>query len=307
MKKDLLERAERIARRIPKRKSEPKVNSEERSAKRQRHERIARRLEKKQQADRNFDRDLALVVAHTQEMRDVSYCYNRFTGKVDHGLVISDQDALPRERARRIARRGVSEQEYLPGDVRTRISEEPPIARPIRVPDADTVGAPVPNASGNWQASPLSRGDRQIEAYLCVRLEPRNRGDFPDWRRAWSANYKAHVKQAYGWKPFEKEAVGPNLAAAADWLTAKRHGHLFVNAVRGKPKAEDPITWESYGPPIPAHRGYDKTAYEILRNLDVADTNYRAASADAGRILTNDEAIRNIEEEGGAVGSRVAA
>ena len=26
-----------------------------------------------------------------------------------------------------------------------------------------------------------------------------------------------------------------------------------------------------------------------------------------GRILTNDEAIRNIEEEGGAVGSRVAA
>ena len=235
MKNELREKAERIARRIPNRKAtEPQANTEERRAKRQRHERLAQRIEKKKRSERNFDEQLARAIEFTREARDAAYCYARLTGKVDHSLVLGEPG-------------------YMPGDVCTRVSEEEHVAAPKRVPNADTIGAPVVNGNGvGWRSSQLNRVDRGTEAYLGVRPERRESRDFPDWRKAWTENYKAHVSQRYGWKPYEKGAVGPNLAVAADWLTAKRHAYLFVDARRGKPKAEEPHPWESYGPPIPA-------------------------------------------------------
>ncbi len=246
MRSELREKAERIARRIPNRKTtKPKVDSEERIAKRLRHKRTAQRIKKKKRADANFDIDLAIVVAYTRDALESAYCLARFTGKVDHSLVLDDP-------------------EYLLGDIRTRVSEEPPLSKPKRVPNPDTIGAPVGDNAGGWQFPRLSRVDHEIEAYLCVRLDRREKADFRDWKRAWTKNYNVHVhgflcwsdahgKQVevglrYGWKPYDKDAVGRNLAAAADWLSAKRYGYLFVEALRAESKAEPSrAPWESYG------------------------------------------------------------
>jgi hypothetical protein len=110
---------------------------------------------------------------------------------------------------------------------------------------------------------PLSRVDKAIEAYFAVRLDPRERRDFPDWRKLWNANYTAYVRgflcwsdrlgrhvevgQCYGWKPLDKKDAGRNLLAAEAWLSAKRYGYLFVAARRAKPREEEARPAQSHG------------------------------------------------------------
>jgi hypothetical protein len=152
VKKELREKAERIARRILNRKeNRPKADTDERRAKRKRHERLAQMLEKKQRAEDNFERKLRLAVEYTKEMRDAAYRYNRLTGRIELKFV-----------GDRPVRDGRGRKLWRGGEHRTIVSDAPALAKPKSVPDPDTIGAPCITPSGNWGQTRVGPPDYEL-------------------------------------------------------------------------------------------------------------------------------------------------